>query len=397
VADIDARDHLDPDEEALEDSDLTPMEAPLPKALPKAQRLGRYVLSHEIASGGMASVNLARAEGHGGFEKVVAIKTIHAHLAKDPTFVEMFFDEARLASRIDHPNVCRVFDFGHADGAHYIVMEYIVGETLVALHQRAFGKAKPEDRAHLSVYAARIIADACEGLHAAHELKNDHGELIGLVHRDVSPHNLFVCYDGSVRLVDFGVAKAAGRSQHTKTGVLKGKLAYMAPEQLRRKPIDRRADIWAVGVVLWELVTGKRLFRRDSEIETILAIEQEAPPPPSSVCPQLPPELDAILARALTRDPDGRYATAREMARDLNRYIARSGDPVGVAEMADWMELTFGATRDKRMRAVDEARGTISERRPRADTAKPVSAAPAIAAARAAAPAPAAATAPALT
>lgn len=355
------------DELVLDDADLTPMEAPVPKALSTSKRLGRYVLSHEIASGGMATVNLARAEGPGGFEKVVAIKSMHAHLAKDRAFVQMFLDEARIASRIDHPNVCRVFDFGEAEGTHYIVMEYIVGETLVALHQRAFARAEPEERPRLSVYAAHIIADACEGLHAAHELRDEQGKLLGLVHRDVSPHNLFACYDGSVRLLDFGVAKVSGRPEETRSGVLKGKLAYMAPEQVRRQPVDRRADLWAMGVVLWELVTGQRLFRRASEVETLLAIERETPPLLREKCPTLAPELEAIVGRALAREPAQRYATAREMARDLNRFVGRSDEPVGVAEMAEWMESLFGATRDERLRAIDEARGTDAHTRPHAE------------------------------
>ena len=367
---------VDPEELALEDSDLVAIEAPVPKALGTVRRLGRYVLSHEIASGGMATVHLARAEGHGGFEKVLAIKSMHAHLAKDPAFVAMFMDEARLASRIDHPNVCRVFDFGHADGTHYMVMEYVVGETLAALYQRAFHEAAPEERPRLSRYAARILAEACEGLHAAHELTDDAGKALGIVHRDISPHNLFVCYDGTVRLIDFGVAKAAGRAQHTKTGVLKGKVAYMPPEQLRRRPLDRRADLWAMGVVLWELTTGKRLFRRDSDIETVLAIDQDAVPPPSEVAPTLPKELDPIVLRALAKEPDDRYPTAREMARDLHRYAARGEDPVGVAEIGEWMKSLFGAARDQRLKAVDEARGTISEQRTRPEVGEPTAPTP---------------------
>ncbi len=351
---------VEPEELPLEDDDLEAFEAPVPKALDTARRLGRYVLSHEIASGGMATVHLARSVGHAGFEKVFAIKSIHPHLAKDPAFVQMFMDEARVASRIDHPNVCRVFDFGQADGTHYIVMEYVVGETLAALHQRVFSQAAAADRVRLSVYAARIVAEVCEGLHAAHELKDESGAPLGLVHRDVTPHNLFVCFDGSVRLLDFGVAKTAGRAQHTKTGVLKGKVAYMPPEQLRRRPLDRRADLWSMGVVLWELVTGARLFKRDNDIETVLAIDQEPPRKVSEVTPTLPKELDTIVARALAREPADRYATAREMARELHRYVARSAEPVGVAEMGEWMESLFRATRDQRLKAVDEARATGS-------------------------------------
>ena len=322
---------------------------------------GRYLLQYEIASGGMASVYLARSLGAAGFERPIAIKRIHPHLAKKPVFVDMFLDEARLNARIAHPNVCSVFDFGEADGSYFMAMEYLVGQPLSRVLGAVATRHELLSSPRWHALASRILADACQGLHAAHELCDDHGYPLHVVHRDFTPHNVFVTYDGAVKVFDFGVARAEGRLHQTETGMLKGKLAYMSPEQVRRRPIDRRADLWAMGVVLWELVTGERLFRRASEVDTLLAIERDAPPRLAEKCPSVAPELDAIVARALAREPADRYATAREMARELNRFVARSGEPVGVAEMAEWMESRFGATRDQRLRAVDEARGTVSE------------------------------------
>jgi len=225
----------------------------------------------------------------------------------------MFFDEASIASRIDHPNVCTVFDFGEIDGTRYIAMEYIVGETLGHVLRRLGREGR-----HIPVaYASRIVADVAEGLHAAHELHGKDGELLGVIHRDVSPQNVFLAFDGTVRIVDFGIARAADRMHQTKTGVLKGKLSYMPPEQLRRTELDRRADVWALGVVFWELLTGRRLFKRDSEVDTMLAVERERIPKPSELRRGGPAEVDRIVMRALERERDDRYPTARALARDV--------------------------------------------------------------------------------
>lgn len=320
------------------------------------RRLGRYQLCFELASGGMATVYLARAEGPAGFEKLVALKCIHPHLAREQEFVDMFLDEARIASRISHPNVCSVFEVGSADDTYYLAMEYVVGETLSRVLRRLARDPEGTRPSWMPVFVARIIADICEGLHAAHELRGDKGELLEVVHRDVTPQNLFVSYDGTARIVDFGIAKARGRLHHTQAGLVKGKIAYLAPEQIDHKPIDRRADVWALGVVLWEMSTGMRLFRRDSEVDTLMAVTSDPILAPSEVRPEVPKELDAIALRALSRDPAQRYATAREMGRDLHRFIAGYGEVVGAAEIAEWMEETFGEERRKRLAVIEGSR-----------------------------------------
>lgn len=308
---------------------------------PVDQRLGRYRLFFEIASGGMATVYLARTDGYSGFDKMVALKRIHPHLAKEKSFVEMFLDEARIAARINHPNVCGVFDFGETNGQYYIAMEYLAGEPLSRVLKAIWHRPEIKDSPKLYAYAARIVADSCEGLHAAHDLRDASGEFLNVVHRDVSPHNLFLTYDGSVRVVDFGIASARNRLHHTSAGEVKGKFAYMAPEQLRGKGVDRRADVWSLGVVLWEMTTMKRLFRRKTEMETIFAVASEAIPRASSVRPQIPAELDDIIAKALTREPEQRYQNARELGKDLLKFLSRSGEVIGPADLAEWMENLF--------------------------------------------------------
>ncbi|MBI2893411.1 MAG: serine/threonine protein kinase [Deltaproteobacteria bacterium] len=320
------------------------------------RRLGRYVLCGEIAAGGMATVMLGRATGPGGFDKLVALKLIHPRFAREPAFVEMFLDEARIASRIEHPNVCSVFDFGEVDGVYYLAMEYLHGEPASRLLQVVSEAPRQTSSPRLPLFAARIVADACEGLHAAHELRGDKGELLEVVHRDISPHNLFITYDGGVRVVDFGIAHAADKLHRTLTGVVKGKIAYMPPEQLQGGELDRRADVWALGVSLWEMLTCTRLFRRDSELSTIDAVLKQSVPPPSSVRMTVPPQLDPIVLRCLERRPEGRYATARELGRDLGAFIASTGRHVGIADLAEWMEELFAPERDRKRAMIERAR-----------------------------------------
>jgi serine/threonine-protein kinase len=305
---------------------------------PQMTRLGRYRLVREIASGGMASVNLAVADG---VDKLVALKLIHRHLAQEDSFVEMFLDEARIASSIAHRNVCNVFDFGEADERYYIAMDYLAGQSLRDVILRLRKLPDLADPKLLAVYAAYILAEACEGLHAAHELRGADGEPLHVVHRDVSPHNLFVTYDGSVSVVDFGIARASDRIQHTATGVLKGKFSYMAPEQIRQLEVDRRADVWALGVCLWETLTLERLFVRSSQADTLMSVMMDRVKLPSEVRPDLPKELDAIVAHALARNPAQRYETARELGRDLMAFVRKSEAPVGMVEVEQWMEQLF--------------------------------------------------------
>ena len=320
------------------------------------QRIGRYELCFELASGGMASVYLARIDGVSGFEKLVALKRIHRHLAKEKGYVDMFLDEARIASRITHPNVCSVFDFGEADGEHYIAMEYLVGEPLSRLMSRAATDHNQRRSPLLPLRMARIIADACEGLHAAHELKDANGDLLHVVHRDVSPRNLFVTYDGAVQVVDFGIASASQRLHHTSTGQLKGTFAYMAPEQLAARPIDRRVDIWALGVALWEMLAVKRLFKRDTTANTIHSVLYDEIQPPSDYRFQVPEELDRIVLKALQRDPKDRWRTAREMGQALRQFLGTQNEIMGPAELSDWMEEVFPQGEARKSQLMEIAR-----------------------------------------
>ena len=326
------------------------------RAAPQLETLGRYQLTSQIASGGMATVFLAMMEGPGGFEKVVALKRIHPHLAEEPDFVDMFLDEARIASRIHHSNVCQVFDFGEADGTFYIAMEFLLGESLARIMKTVRKSQSEYDNPAHIMLGVKVVADACEGLHAAHELKGRDGKDLDVVHRDVSPQNLFVTYDGNVKVVDFGIASASDRVHHTAAGQVKGKFSYMAPEQSRGKKIDRRADVWALGVVLWELLTLRRLFRRETTVETLTAMLNDDVPPPSTYNPNVPPELDRICRRALERDRDQRYASARDFGRDLVRFAGSTGQPAGMVDLAEWMDRLFPEGRDKALGRMEAAR-----------------------------------------
>jgi len=321
--------------------------------------LGRYRVVDEIGVGGMASVHLARMDGAGGFQKWVAIKKIHPHLIEDEQFIHMFLDEARIAARISHPNVAQVFDLGVHENTYWIAMEYLHGEPLreVMRHNEEHHLATPPE------LAARMVADAAEGLHAAHELRGKNGEPLNLVHRDVSPHNLFVTYDGMVKVVDFGIAKVSGRLSSTRAGTLKGKLAYMSPEQVRGGAIDRRTDIFALGVVLWELTTGQRLFRMDSDLETLEKVQACVVPPPSSVRPDYPAELESVVMHALQRRADVRFQTARELSRALQQYLMHAGRFVGPEECGAYVSSIFGdriRKREAHLRWAAEVTQTIS-------------------------------------
>lgn len=258
----------------------------------------------------MATVYIGRMSGAAGFSRTVAIKRLHPHLAADSTFLAMFVDEARLAARIRHPNVIDTLDVVAEGGELFIVMDFVLGETLAKLVRLAAARSIQLPPPVVST----IIIGALEGLHAAHEAVNERGEPLGIVHRDVSPQNILVARDGVPRVLDFGVAKARGRIQETEGSELKGKLAYMAPEQLTRQSVDRRCDLFAMGVVLWEALTSRRLFAGEDAASTLYAIINEPVAPPSSIVPSLPPALDQVVLRALDRDPSRRYATAQEMA-----------------------------------------------------------------------------------
>jgi serine/threonine-protein kinase len=315
----------------------------------------RYQPCFELASGGMATVYLARVTARAGFDRFVALKRIHPHLVKEPGFAEMFLDEAHVASRIVHPHVCSVYDYEAEGDRYYIAMEYLMGEPLSRVSHVIESQVDAPSVERGSYLIARIIADACEGLHAAHELRDSAGDPLNVVHRDVTPQNLFLTYDGAVKVVDFGLVRSAQCLHKTKTGIVKGKFGYLAPEILATKPLDRRADIWGLGVVLWELVTRRRLFLRDSEADTILAVANADIPPPSVACPGVPPALDAIVLRAVTRNPAERYATARDLGRDLTRFLHQAAEPVGMSDLAEWMDRLFVGGRARKLQLLEMA------------------------------------------
>ncbi len=298
----------------------------------------------EIASGGMASVHFARLLGPAGFGRTLAVKRAHPHLVRDNDFALMFLDEARLASRIRHPNVVPTLDVLQTDADLLLVMEYVHGESLWKLVRNAQERG---ERVPVGI-AAAIVIDALRGLHAAHEARDERGEPLNLVHRDVSPHNIMVGADGVARVVDFGIAKAEGRLHSTRDSSVKGKYAYMAPEQARGEAVSRRSDTFAAAIVFWELLTGERLFAGKTDAETVHKCLVARVRRPSQLAPEVGPELDAILEKALSRDPVGRYATAEEMARDIEACVPA----VRPSAVGDWVQRMAGDSLGERARIV---------------------------------------------
>ncbi|MEJ7732108.1 MAG: protein kinase [Polyangiaceae bacterium] len=294
------------------------------------RRLGRYALFDEIAAGGMATVHIGRLLGEAGFARTVAIKRLHRHFARAPEFVAMFVDEARLAARIRHPNVVSTLDVVAEGGELFLVMEYVQGESLSRLFRALSAQGEPLP----ARIAVSIAAGVLYGLHAAHEARSEQGQPLQLVHRDVSPQNVIVDIDGVARVLDFGIAKAASRVHATREGQLKGKLAYMAPEQIMHRVADRRSDIYAVSVVLWEMLTGRRFVNTENVAAAATHIVEAAHEPPSGVTPTLPSELDVIVLRGLSHEPDARFQTAREMAMALEAAV----QPHTAREVGEWVQ-----------------------------------------------------------
>ncbi len=298
---------------------------------------GRYQLLLEMARGGMATLYLARLRGPESFEKLIVVKRIHDHYAQEDKFIKMFLDEARINAAIQHPNVCSVFDMGRQDDAYFLAMEYVHGQNLKDLFRAA---SRNEGALHWSV-VARLVADAAAGLHAAHELRSPDGSPQSVVHRDVSPQNLLVSYDGNLKVVDFGIAYATERISTTAAGTVKGKAAYMSPEQVDALPVDRRSDIFSLGIVLWEGICMARLFRADTEAATLLRVRDAKVPRPRKLDPTLPAELEAITLKALAREPADRFETAAELEEALNQLLVSQGQHVGRTQIETTMDLLF--------------------------------------------------------
>ncbi|HEY7370564.1 MAG TPA: serine/threonine-protein kinase [Polyangia bacterium] len=301
------------------------------------RRLGRYQIIGRLATGGMAEVYLALSGDLPGFRTLVVVKRILPHLASNAQFIRMFLDEARLAALLDHPNIVRIIEVGHDGEDYFLVMELVQGKPLSAVLRKAARERRPPTPA-LTSY---LISQAAHGLAYAHTLTDGDGRPLGVVHRDVSPQNVLLSFEGGVKMIDFGVARAFGRVAHTSPGGLKGKIDYMSPEQASAEEVDHRADVFALGVVLWEALTGRRLFRRETELATMRAIVDDPIPHPSEMV-SLPAELDAIVMRALRKRKDARFASASEMASALEQF-AFSNQGFTPMQLAAYTKSLFGA------------------------------------------------------
>jgi serine/threonine-protein kinase len=322
--------------------------------------LGRYELLMPIATGGMATVWAARLKGSRGFQKIVAIKTILPQLSEDPTFEQMFLDEASLASRIRHPNVAQILDLGEEAGTLFLVMDWVDGEPLSAVLKTA---SRQTGSIPLPI-TIRIISQAAAGLHAAHELRDEAGNLLGLVHRDASPQNILVTFDGVVKVVDFGIAKAAGRgTADTNAGQIKGKAAYMAPEQVKGHELDRRADVFALGTILYFMTTGKHPFRGENDVATLYNISSDSPVTlPSRLNRHFPLSLEAVVMKSLAKNPRDRFGSAHELQRALDMALPASQRLTTDAEVAAFMHSLLGERHEQRKSALKMALRLADER-----------------------------------
>jgi len=310
--------------------------------------LGRYEVIGELARGGMGTVYLARHAGEAGFQRLFAVKVLHPHLAEEAGFVDMLRDEARIAARIHHPNVVAVVDIGTQGDNHYIVMEYVEGPSFSTLWKRSRDKRPLE-------MSVSVMIDTLEGLHAAHTLSDEDGVPLHLVHRDVSPQNVLVGVDGVARITDFGIAKAESRISSTQPGMRKGKLQFMSPEQIKdAEKIDHRTDVWAAGVVLYSLLTGEHLFRDENDAATVHNVISKEIPSPSTRAEKPPAAFDAVVAKALERDPNLRFDTALDMAEALRKAAAEAGVLGSRHAVARWVTTTFGEELESRRAAIRE-------------------------------------------
>lgn len=325
-------------------------------------QIGKYIVQRKLAEGGMAEIFLASSFGPEGFEKQVIIKRIRAGLAGDPSFVKMFVSEARLVSQLNHSNIVQIFDFDRHEDTFYIAMEYVRGVSLAQAHERS-----RERRAQVpSIVAAQIAIEVARGLSFAHRL-TEHGDPLGIVHRDVTPHNILLSYEGAVKLTDFGIAKAGSRA--STVGMLKGKFAYMSPEQSRGEPVDSRTDVFALGITLWELLAGQQLFDADSDIAVLRAVQERQVAVPEQFNPTVDPALGAIVMRCLERERTARFQSAQELERALNRYVIGYAERSEEIEVATWIRDLFPAEAAR-------TEGTVSRHAPGAGSVEGLAAAP---------------------
>lgn len=296
-----------------------------------------YCLLERVSVGGMAEVYRARRFGEANLRRFLAVKRILPNLAEDKEFISMFIDEAKVSIQLNHPNVCQMYELGRLNDSYYIVMEFISGRDLLAMQNR-FRKQK---RIMSVSQAAFIIAEVCEGLDYAHRKVDDDGREMNIIHRDISPQNILVGFDGQVKVIDFGIARAATKSQQTQVGVLKGKFGYMSPEQVAAGPIDHRSDIFAVGALFWELLTARRLFHGETDYATLEKVRHARVMPPSKKNPNIPEEIDRIVLKALARKPEDRYQSAGALGRDLRRFLKAVKPPYTKDTLSNWMVNAF--------------------------------------------------------
>ncbi len=333
-------------------SDPIPLDQTAPSfSFTELERFGNYRLIGPLAKGGMAELSLAVQTGLQGFTRVVALKRVLPATAVDPAFVQMFLDEARLAARLEHPNIVRIYDFGLEQERYFMAMEYLPGEDLGQVGAFANSAGVPI----APEVAAAIVERAAEALHFAHELTDAAGAPLGLVHRDVNPSNILLTYLGHVKVVDFGIAKASTNNFQTEAGALKGKMGYLAPEQLAGGELDRRCDVFGLGITLWELLAGERLFQRESQAATLSAVHQGVVPPLRDLRPDVDDELEEIINRALARDANQRFQTAAQMQEALEQWLRGHANRPTERDLALWLESLGGGRRAELKRNI--ARG----------------------------------------
>jgi eukaryotic-like serine/threonine-protein kinase len=319
---------------------------------PKRQPIpfGKYLLLDRVNIGGMAEVWRAKTFGAGGFERIVAIKRILPNIAEDEEFISMFLDEAKITVQLNHANIAQIYELNNLSNSYFIAMEYVSGKDLRAVFDRCRKRGEPAP-IPLTCFA---IAQCCEGLDYAHRAKDRQGRDMGIVHRDVSPQNALISYDGEVKVIDFGIAKAAGKATKTQAGILKGKFGYMSPEQIRGLPLDGRSDIFAIGVCLYEMLTGERLFVGDSDFSVLEKVRKVEVLPPSHFNRKIPDALERIVMKSLAKDVDDRYQHATELAEDLRGFMYSTGNAFARKDLAAFMKATFAEDYEKERARIQE-------------------------------------------
>jgi serine/threonine protein kinase len=326
---------------------------------------GKYLLLDRVSVGGMAEIFKAKSYGVEGFEKIIAIKRILPSMGADRDFIKMFIDEAKIVGQLSHANICQIFELGRIENIHFIAMEYIWGKDLLQLQNRL----KKGNQLMPPTMAAHIIARVCEGLDYAHRKRDPMGQELKIVHRDCSPQNILISYEGEVKIIDFGIAKAASRSSRTLAGVLKGKFGYMSPEQVRGLPLDRRSDIFALGTVFYEILTRERLFQAESDFSTLEKVRNVDILPPRAVRADIPEPIEKIVLKALAADPDDRYQWCGEMLADLQRYLMSQENVFTSKALSTWMKEQFATELSRERQLMEEYKsigrdGLLTDRSP---------------------------------